>query len=75
MIEEGAFPVHIDFTWVTDKNGRRLDQIPPVEAYQIVLEPLRKRYGYSFMADLNVLNGKTFEECMSPAVAGLAEIR
>lgn len=74
VIEEGAFSVHIDFTWVTDKSGRRLDQIPPVEAYQMVLEPLRKRYGYSFMADLNVLNGKTFAECMSPAVAGLAEI-
>lgn len=74
VIEAGAYSVHIDFTWVTDKGGRRLDQIPPVEAYQMVLEPLRKRYGYSFMADLNVLNGKTFEECMSPAVAGLAEI-
>lgn len=74
VIEEGAYSVHIDFTWVTDRSGRRLDQIPPVEAYQMVLEPLRKRYGFSFMADLNVLNGKTFEECMSPAVAGLAEI-
>lgn len=74
VIEEGAFSVHIDFTWVSDKTGRRLDQIPPVEAYQMVLEPLRKRYGYGFMADLNVLNGKSFEECMSPAIAGLAEI-
>lgn len=73
VIEEGAYSVHIDFTWVTDKTGRRLDEIPPVEAYQMVLEPLRKRYGYSFMSDLNVLNGKTFEECMSPVVAGLAE--
>lgn len=74
VIEEGAYSVHIDFTWVTDKSGRRLDQMPPVEAYQMVLEPLRKRYGYSFMADLNVLNGKTFTECMSPLVAGLAEV-
>ena len=74
VIEEGAFSVHIDFTWVTDKDGRRLDKIPPTEAYQMVLEPLRKRYGYSFMADLNVLNGSSFDECMSPAVAGLAEI-
>ena len=74
VIEEGAFSVHIDFTWVTDENGRRLDQIPPVEAYQMVLEPLRKRHGNSFMADLNVLNGETFEECMSPVVAGLAEV-
>ncbi len=73
VIEEGAWSVHIDFTWVTDEKGRRLDQIPPTEAYPMVLEPLRKRYGYSFMADLNVLNGSTFEECMSPVVAGLAE--
>lgn len=74
VIEEGAFSVHIDFTWVTDRSGRRLDQMPPTEAYPMVLEPLRKRYGYSFIADLNVLNGKTFEECMSPVVAGMAEV-
>ena len=74
VIEEGAFSVHIDFSWVTDETGRRLDKIPPVEAYQMVLEPLRKRHGYSFMSDLNVLNGASFEECMSPVVAGIAEI-
>jgi uncharacterized protein (DUF849 family) len=38
------------------------------------LEPLRKRFGYEFVANLNVLNGKTFDECMSPAVEGLAEV-
>lgn len=74
VIEEGAFSVHIDFSWVSDEKGRRLDQLPPVEAYSMVVEPLRKRYGYSFMTDLNVLHGKTFEECMSPAAAGLAEV-
>lgn len=74
VIEEGAYMVHIDFTWVTDESGRRLDEMPPVEAYSMVLEPLRKRYGNSFIANLNVLNGKTFEECMSPIVAGLAEV-
>ena len=73
-IEAGAFSVHIDFTWVTDKSGRRLDKIPPTEAYPMVLEPLRERYGNGFMADLNVLNGSSFEECMSPVTAGLAEI-
>lgn len=73
VIEEGAYAVHIDFTWVTDESGRRLDQMPPVEAYQMVLEPLRKRYGYGFMSDLNVLNGSTFEECMSPVFAGIVE--
>lgn len=72
-IEEGAFSVHIDFTWVTDKSGRRLDQIPPTEAYPMVLEPLRERYGGGFIADLNVLNGNTFEGCMSPVTAGFTE--
>ena len=74
VIEEGAYMVHIDFTWVSDEKGRRLDHIPPVEAYSMVLEPLRRRYGNSFMANLNVLNGQTFEECMSPIVSGLAEV-
>ena len=74
VIEEGAFSIHIDFTWVTDKSGRRLDEMPQAEAYPMVLEPLRKRYGDSFMADLNVLNGKTFDECMGPVYKGLAEI-
>jgi 3-keto-5-aminohexanoate cleavage enzyme len=75
VIDAGATSIHIDFSWVTDKQGRRLDQdIPPVEAYGAVLEPLRKRFGHSFTADLNVLNGATFDLCMSPAVEGLAEI-
>lgn len=50
------------------------DDLPPTEAYGLVLEPLRARYGDSFVANLNVLNGKTFEECMSPAVSGQAEV-
>ncbi|KAJ8138174.1 hypothetical protein OY671_008612, partial [Metschnikowia pulcherrima] len=34
VIEAGACGVHIDFTWVTDKHGRRLDRdSPPVDAY------------------------------------------
>ena len=74
VIEEGAFSIHIDFSWVSDKSGRRLDQIPQTEAYPMVLEPLRKRYGYSFMSDLNVLNGSTFEECMGPVYEGMAEV-
>lgn len=75
VIEAGACGIHIDFTWVTDNKGRRLDRdVPPVEAYGAVLEPLRKRFGNAFVSNLNVLNGKTFEECMSPARAGLAEV-
>ncbi len=74
VIEAGACGVHIDFTWVTDNHGRRLDRdLPPVEAYTAVLEPLRARFGTGFVANLNVLNGTSFEMCMSPARAGLAE--
>lgn len=74
VIEAGACGVHIDFTWVTDKRGRRLDRdLPPVEAYSAVIEPLRARFGHAFVSNLNVLNGTTFEMCMSPAKAGLAE--
>ncbi|WP_370326631.1 hypothetical protein [Euzebya sp.] len=75
VIEAGACGVHIDFTWVTDSHGRRLDKdLPPVEAYGLVLTPLRERFGDGFVANLNVLNGATFEECLSPATAGLAEV-
>jgi len=75
VIEGGAAGVHVDFTWVEDPSGRRLDRdVPPVEAYSAVLEPLRERFGSGFVADCNLLNGKTFEECMSPARAGLPEM-
>lgn len=75
VIEAGACGVHIDFTWVTDRHGRRLDRdLPPVEAYGAVLEPLRARFGRDFVTNLNVLNGSTFEMCMSPAKSGLAEV-
>ncbi|MQA13834.1 MAG: hypothetical protein GEV09_06550 [Pseudonocardiaceae bacterium] len=75
VIEAGACGVHIDFTWVTDSTGRRLDKdLPPTEAYGLVLEPLRERFGDSFVANLNVLNGSTFDECLSPARAGQAEV-
>jgi uncharacterized protein (DUF849 family) len=75
VIEAGACGIHVDFTWVTDKQGRRLDRdLPPVEAYGAVLEPLRKRFGRSFVSNLNVLNGTTFDVCVSPARSGLAEV-
>lgn len=75
VIEAGAVGVHIDFTWVTDSKGRRLDRdLPPTEAYGLVIDPLRQRFGNGFVANLNVLNGATFEECMSPARAGMAEV-
>ena len=75
VIEAGACGVHIDFSWMTDKQGRRMDRdIPPVEAYSAVLEPLRKRFGNDFVPNLNVLHGTTFDMCMSPARAGLTEV-
>ncbi len=75
VIEAGACGIHLDFSGVTDSKGRRLDRdLPSTEAYRMVLEPLRERFGNSFVANLNVLNGKTFDECLGPAVAGLAEV-
>ncbi|WP_207003747.1 3-keto-5-aminohexanoate cleavage protein [Trinickia mobilis] len=75
VIEAGACGVHIDFSFMTDEKGRRLDRdIPPVEAYSAVLEPLRSRFGNDFVPNLNVLNGSTFDECVSPARAGLTEV-
>ncbi|MFP3564391.1 3-keto-5-aminohexanoate cleavage protein [Paraburkholderia sp. SIMBA_030] len=75
VIEAGACGVHIDFSFMTDEKGRRLDRdIPPVEAYSAVLEPLRSRFGNDFVPNLNVLNGSSFDECMSPARAGLTEV-
>ncbi|TDN70001.1 3-keto-5-aminohexanoate cleavage protein [Paraburkholderia sp. BL10I2N1] len=75
VIEAGACGIHIDFTWVTDDKGRRLDRdVPPVEAYSAVLEPLRARFGNAFVSNLNVLNGTSFDICVSPAREGLAEV-
>src|SRR5258708_27242112 len=74
VIEAGACGVHLDFGYVVDAAGRLLADLPPVDAYTTVLEPLRARFGDTFVANLNVLNGKTFDECLSPAVAGLAEV-
>lgn len=75
VIESGACGVHIDFSGVVDKSGRRLDRdIAPVDAYGLVIEPLRKRFGNDFVVNLNVLNGATFDICVSPARAGLAEV-
>ncbi|GAA0518136.1 3-keto-5-aminohexanoate cleavage protein [Pigmentiphaga sp. GD03639] len=75
VIEAGACGVHLDFTWVVDERGRRLDRdIPPVEAYSLVLDPLRRRFGTDFVPNLNILNGESFDVCVSPARAGLAEV-
>jgi uncharacterized protein (DUF849 family) len=75
VIEEGACGIHVDFSFIKDKKGRRLDRdVSQIEAYKTVLGPLRERFGWGFVANVNVLNGDTFEDCMSPARAGLCEV-
>lgn len=75
VISAGAAGIHLDFTFVTDKQGRRLDKdMAPADGYRTILEPLREEFGWSFMSNLNVLNGPTFEECLRPATEGLAEV-
>ena len=56
VIEAGACGVHIDFSWITDDKGRRLNRdVPPVEAYSAVVAPLRARFGNDFVVNVNVL--------------------
>jgi uncharacterized protein (DUF849 family) len=75
VIEAGACGVHIDFSFMTDAQGRRMDRdILPVEAYKQVIEPLRARFGNDFVTNVNVLNGTTFDMCLSPAREGLTEV-
>jgi 3-keto-5-aminohexanoate cleavage enzyme len=75
VIDAGASGVHVDYGWIVDGQGRRLDRdVTPVEAFSAVLGPLRERFGDGFVANINVLSGNTFEECMSPARAGLCEV-
>lgn len=75
VIEAGATSVHFDYTWIQDPSGRRIDkEMDPVEAYRTVIDPLRERYGTRFIVDCNVLNGRTFDECMAPARAGINEV-
>jgi 3-keto-5-aminohexanoate cleavage enzyme len=75
VIEAGATGVHIDYGFLIDEHGRRLDrEYSPYETYKVVLDPLRERFGRSFVANLNVLNGNTFDECMEPVRKGLCEV-
>src|SRR5258706_10040093 len=74
VIDAGACGVHIDFSWMTDESGQRLDRLPPVEAYSPVPEPLRKRHGNAFVPHPNVLHRTTFHMCMSPVRAQHTEV-
>jgi 3-keto-5-aminohexanoate cleavage enzyme len=75
VIEAGASGVHVDYSFLVDEEGRRMDRdYSPVESYRAVVDPLRERFGRSFVANINVLGGNTFDECMEPARAGLCEV-
>jgi 3-keto-5-aminohexanoate cleavage enzyme len=75
VIEAGASGIHLDFGFLYDDEGHRLDlHIPPLELFGSVINPLREEFGRTFVSNVNVLSGKTFEECMSPARAGLCEV-
>jgi 3-keto-5-aminohexanoate cleavage enzyme len=75
VIEAGATGVHVDYGFLVDDQGRRLDRdFSPLETYKVVLDPLRERFGRSFVSNLNVLNGESFDECMEPVRAGLCEV-
>lgn len=74
LIEAGATGIHLDYTWLVDDQGRRLDlELTPVEAYTEVINPLRQRFGDGFIADCNILNGSNFEEAMGPATQHLCD--
>jgi 3-keto-5-aminohexanoate cleavage enzyme len=75
VIEAGASGIHVDYGFIVDEDGERLDlTIPPVEAFGSVINPLREQFGRGFVSNVNVLSGKTFDECMSPAREGLCEV-
>lgn len=75
VIAAGASGVHLDFGFLYDDGGNRLDlTVPSVELFGSVINPLREEYGRRFVSNVNVLSGKTFEDCIKPARAGLCEV-
>lgn len=75
VIEAGACGIHVDFGFVVDRDGRRLDRdLPLDEANKRVIGPLRDRFGWNFVTNCNVLTASTFEECMRPITKGFAEV-
>jgi 3-keto-5-aminohexanoate cleavage enzyme len=75
VIDAGATGIHLDFGFLYDDAGNRLDlTIPPVELFGSVINPLREKYDRQFVSNVNVLSGKTFDDCMSPAREGLCEV-
>jgi len=75
VIDAGASGIHLDFGFLYDADGNRVDlTVPPVELFGSVINPLREEYGRGFVSNVNVLSGDTFDDCMSPAREGLCEV-
>jgi 3-keto-5-aminohexanoate cleavage enzyme len=75
VIDAGASGIHLDFGFLYDDDGNRIDlTVPPVELFGSVINPLREEYGRGFVSNVNVLSGDTFDDCMSPAREGLCEV-
>jgi 3-keto-5-aminohexanoate cleavage enzyme len=75
VIKAGATGIHLDYGFIYDDAGNRLDlTVPPTELFGKVINPLRDEFGRGFVSNVNVLSGKTFDECMSPARAGICEV-
>lgn len=71
VIEAGAASVHLDFSWTDELENPGFTL---AGAYRSILDPLRARFGTSFVSDCNVLVGRTFDESLAPAREGLAEM-
>jgi uncharacterized protein (DUF849 family) len=75
VINAGATGIHLDYGFIYDDAGNRLDlTVPPAKLFGSVVTPLREEFGRKFVSNVNVLSGKTFDECMSPAREGICEV-
>jgi len=73
-INAGVSGIHFDHQkmFIYDQNGKKTMSWP--ESYHYVIDPLREKYGYSFVADCNILNGDNFLEQVGAVIDGLSEI-
>ncbi|MCW2855486.1 MAG: hypothetical protein JWR52_1101 [Marmoricola sp.] len=75
VIDAGATGIHLDYGFIHDEQGNRLDlTVPSTELFGSVVSPLREEYGRGFVSNVNVLSGKTFDDCMAPAREGICEV-
>jgi 3-keto-5-aminohexanoate cleavage enzyme len=75
VIDAGATGIHLDYGFIYDEQGNRLDlTVPSTKLFGSVISPLREKYGRGFVSNVNVLSGKTFDDCMAPAREGICEV-